>query len=329
MSAGSGPGPTAGATRNPRSLADGGRGAARAAGVAVTLLDGGMGQELVRRSGDEPTPLWATRVMLDHPGMVQAIHADYFAAGATIATANTYAIHRDRLEKFALVHRFAELHDRALAEAEAARAAHGSGRIAGSLGPLVASYRPDTLPPHDTAVALYAEVAALLAPRCDLLIAETVASLAHARAVIAAVRRAAPDTPLWLSVTVEDRDGARLRSGEPVAALAEVAPQVDAILANCSAPEAMDQAVPILAGLGRPCGAYANGFRQITADFLKDNPTVDALSPRPEMTPDRYADFALGWVAMGATIVGGCCETGPDHISTLARRLRAAGHRIV
>jgi S-methylmethionine-dependent homocysteine/selenocysteine methylase len=296
---------------------------------AITLLDGGMGQELVRRSGDEPTPLWATRVMLDHPGMVEAVHADYFAAGATIATANTYAIHHDRLVKFALDHRFAELHARALDEAHAARRTHGSGRIAGSLGPLVASYRPDTLPPHDQATALYAEVAALLAPRCDLLIGETVASLAHARALISGARRAAPDTPLWLSVTVEDRDGTRLRSGERLADLKDQLEGVAAILANCSAPEAMDQAMPILATLGLPFGAYANGFQMITSDFLKDNPTVDALTARPELTPDRYAVFALGWVARGASIVGGCCETGPDHIATLARRLREAGHQIV
>lgn len=63
----------------------------------ITLLDGGMGQELVRRSGDAPTPLWSSQVMRDHPGLVQAIHADFFDAGATVATANTYAILRDRL----------------------------------------------------------------------------------------------------------------------------------------------------------------------------------------------------------------------------------------
>lgn len=297
--------------------------------TGITLLDGGMGQELIRRAGDPPTPLWATRVMLDHPGLVQAIHADYFAAGATVATANTYAIHRDRFARFGLEHRFAQFHALALAEADAARAAHGAGRIAGSLGPLVGSYRPETLPPHDTAVALYAEVAGILAPRCDLLIGETVASLAHARALIEGVRRAAPGAELWLSVTVEDRDGTRLRSGEPVAALAALAPGVQAVLANCSAPEAMDQCVPILAAMGRPCGAYANGFQRITQDFLKDGATVDALSTRPELTPERYADFALGWVGMGATIVGGCCETGPAHIETLARRLIAAGHRIL
>ena len=94
----------------------------------ITLLDGGMGQELVARSGDEPTPLWATRVMLDHPGMVRDIHADYFNAGATVATTNTYAIHHDRLKGFGLDPMFHALHLRALAEAHEARAAFGAGR---------------------------------------------------------------------------------------------------------------------------------------------------------------------------------------------------------
>lgn len=295
----------------------------------VTLLDGGMGQELIARSGQPPTPLWATQVMIDRPGLVQSVHADYFAAGATIATANTYAILHDRLRSFGLDHRFAALHDQALREAGAARAAHGSGRIAGSLGPLVASYRPEVFPPHAEAVATYAELARLLAPRVDLLIAETVASLAHARAVLQGGR--AGYRPLWLSVTVDDRDGTRLRSGEPLADLAGIAGPggAQAILANCSAPEAMAAALDVFRGFGLPFGAYANGFRRITADFLKDNPTVDALETRPEMTPALYAGFALAWVEMGATIVGGCCETTPAHTAEIARRLRAAGHRIV
>jgi homocysteine S-methyltransferase len=37
----------------------------------------------------------------------------------------------------------------------------------------------------------------------------------------------------------------------------------------------------------------------------------------------------MGWVDAGATIVGGCCEVGPAHIAELARRLTAAGHKIV
>jgi homocysteine S-methyltransferase len=267
--------------------------------------------------------------MIDHPGLVRAVHADYFAAGATIATTNTYAIHHDRLVKFGKDHLFAALHAQALGEAQAARDAHGTGRIAGSIGPLGASYRADVMPEHGQAVALYREVATVLAPRVDLLIAETVASLAAAHAI--AEGAADCDRPLWLSVTVDDEDGTRLRSGEQLAGLGPILVRhgIAAVLANCSAPEAMAAAIGVLATFGLPFGAYANGFQQITKEFLKDSPTVDSLHARPEMTPDRYADFALSWVDMGATILGGCCETTPAHIAEIARRLTAAGHRIV
>ena len=293
----------------------------------IILLDGGMGQELIHRAGDRPTPLWSTQVMIDHPGLVQAVHADYFAAGASVATTNTYCVHHDRLEPAGLDGLFTSLHQAALAAARAARTAAGHGRIAGSIGPLVASYRPEVHPPHAEAVAKYAEVAALLSPHVDLILCETVASLAHASAIMEGALSVG--LPVWLSVTVDDRDGSRLRSGEAVADICAIGAGADALLANCSAPEAMAAALAALKGAGKPFGAYANGFTQITADFLKDLPTVDALRARRDLTPAVYADYALGWVAQGATIVGGCCEVGPAHIAELARRLVTAGHRIV
>jgi len=296
--------------------------------TSITLLDGGMGQELVKRSGDTATALWSTQVMLDHPGLVQAVHADYFAARATVATTNTYALHRDRLVGTCLQDRFTELHQLAISAAQQARDAHGAGQIAGSIGPLGASYRPDIHPPHDKAVASYSEVARLLAPAVDFIICETVASLAHASAVLEGAKAAGK--PVWLSVTVDDEDGTRLRSGEPVADIAPIAANgATALLANCSAPEAIAAALPGLAQSGLPTGAYANGFQQITKAFLRHKPTVDALSARCELTPDAYAEFALGWIKQGATIVGGCCEVGPDHIAALAQHLSVADHRIV
>ena len=294
----------------------------------ITLLDGGMGQELVARSGDEPTPLWATRVMIDHPGMVRDIHADYFRAGATVATTNTYAIHHDRLHRFGLDPMFHALHLRALAEAHEARAAHGSGRIAGSLGPLMASYRPDLTQPVAEAEPKYAEIARIMAPHVDLILCETMASVEMAEGAAAGAQAA--DKPVWLSVTVDDHDGRLLRSGEPVSDLARVIARypVAAVLANCSIPEAMGDALAALKTLGLPFGAYANGFTHISGNFLKDAPTVRDLTHRHDLTPQKYADFAMGWLDMGATIVGGCCEVGPAHIRHLADRLQAAGHQI-
>lgn len=295
----------------------------------ITLLDGGMGQELVARSGDDPTPLWATRVMIDHPGLVCAIHDDYFAAGATVATTNTYAIHHDRLERFDIDGQFHALHLRALAEAHDARGRHGSGRIAGSMGPLIATYRPEVTLPVDVAAPKYAEIARILGPHVDLILCETLASVEMCEGAVKGAAEAGK--PVWLSVTVDDHDGARLRSGEPITDLAPLVRKypVAAVLANCSVPEAMGAALSGLRSLGLPFGAYANGFTHISGNFLKDAPTVRELTHRHDLTPEKYADFAMEWVGMGASIVGGCCEVGPAHIRHLAQRLQAEGHRIV
>lgn len=295
----------------------------------ITLLDGGMGQELVARSGDVPTPLWATRVMIDHPGLVKAIHADYFAAGASVATTNTYNILHDRLVGVGLDPLYHALHLRALMEAHEARADAGRGIIAGSMGPLGESYRPDLTPAVAVSTALYAEKAALMAPHVDVILCETMSSLELCEGALAGAQVAGK--PVWLSISVDDRDGSRLRSGEPVADLAGVIAKhpTAAILANCSMPEAMASALVVLKTMGRPFGAYANGFSEISSLPLPDTKDAPAYCGRHDLTPQKYAAFALQWVAMGATIVGGCCDVGPAHIRHLADQLRSVGHAIL
>ncbi|UYV37470.1 homocysteine S-methyltransferase family protein [Rhodobacteraceae bacterium D3-12] len=296
--------------------------------TAITLLDGSIGQEIVKRSGDRATPLWSTAVMMDMPGVVRDVHLDYFKAGATIATANTYAVLRDRLARIGLENAFDHLNAQALVEAEAARALHGSGHIAASLGPIGASYRPDLHTPLEQAAAIFAERVALLHDRVDIFLIETVASIEHAHGALLGC--AAATKPVWLSLTVCDDDGTRLRSGEKLADLAalvsEYAPA--ALLLNCAPPEVMADGLAQLAAFGLPFGAYANGFTRISDGFLAEFPTVDALEQRTDLSPAAYADFAMSWVAQGATIIGGCCEVGPAHITELAKRLHAAGHTI-
>ena len=287
----------------------------------IILLDGGMGQELVHRAGDKPTPLWSTQVMIDYPGMVGSVHEDYRMAGATVHTANTYAILRDRLVDTEFEDQFETLHLNAIKEVS------GKGAVAGSLGPLRASYRPDLMPDHDVALREYGEIVALLAPHVDLFICETVASIAHAKAALEAA--SASGKPVWIALTVDDQDGTRLRSGEQIADVLPHLENAAAILANCSSPEAISDAVKVLATAGKPFGAYANGFTKIAEGFLGDKPTVDALTARKDLGPDAYAKFVMSWIESGATIVGGCCEVGPAHIAKLAECIRDAGHRII
>ena len=294
----------------------------------ITLLDGGMGQELVHRSTVPPTPLWSTQIMMDDPELVQSVHADFFAAGATVGTANTYAIHHDRLALVPEAASFEALHD--MARDLLIKASEGRKvRKALAIGPLGASYRPDLLPPHEKAVALFSEIASRHADWCDLVICETVVSVAHAKA--ARDGAAAAAKPVWLAFSVDDQDGTKLRSGEPLDDVLPVLAEggVDAVLLNCSTPEAISDGLPALAKSGLPFGAYANGFTSISAGFLEDAPTVDALSARKDLTPDAYASHVMSWVDQGATLVGGCCEVSPAHIAEIARRLKADGHTIV
>lgn len=294
----------------------------------ITLLDGSIGQKLVKRRGEQPTALWSTRVMIDELGLVGKIHRDYFDRGATVATTNTYAVHRSRLVRAGIEDQLEQLIDAALTQAELARDGR-AGRIAGALGPLLATYRPDLNPDPDEAAQKFAELVRLMQNRVDLFLIETVSSVTEAEGALRGTEGCGK--PVWLALSVMDEDGARLRSGEPLGAIAPLVERFDpqAVLINCTRPEAVPAALEILATLQRPYGAYANGFTRISDDFLKDAPTVDALEARHDLDPSAYAAHAMSWVDQGATIIGGCCEVGPEHIEALAKALRSAGHRIV
>lgn len=288
----------------------------------VMILDGGMGQELVARAEGKPSPLWATDVMMNQPELVRAIHDDYFRAGAEIATVNSYAVLRDRLAPSGIEDRFEALHLAACRMAVEARDAHGSGLVAGSLGPLGASYRPDLAPKPEVAAEAYAEIAELQKPFVDMFICETMSSLDQARGAM--MGAAVAGKPVWLAVTVDDDEGTRLRSGEAIEGVLDIVAEhrPAALLVNCSTPEAVTKALPVLAKAGVPLGAYANGFTRISDAFRGDRPTVDLLESRKDLDPEAYLAFAKGWVDAGATIIGGCCEVGPAHIRLLSERLK-------
>lgn len=288
----------------------------------ITILDGGMGQELVRRAG-RATPLWSTQALLDEPDLVRGVHRDFFAAGAEVATADTYALLPDRLAPHDLAERLEELIDIACTIAAEARDAAGRGLVAGSLGPLGFSYRPDLAPPVERAAEIYAHVAARQARVVDVLLLETMSSVDEARGALMGARTAGK--PVWLALSVMDEDGTRLRSGEALSDIAPLLPEYrpERVMLNCSRPEAVSRGLPILAGLGLPFGAYANGFTQIDPRFDRIGATTDLLTAREDVGPERYADFAAEWAEAGASTIGGCCEIGPAHIAELSRRLKS------
>jgi S-methylmethionine-dependent homocysteine/selenocysteine methylase len=270
---------------------------------------------------------------MNEPDLVQAVHEDYLRAGAMVITLNTYSTTPTRFARFGTSDQFVPLQRRAMDLARAARDAVGTdAAIAGCLPPLVGSYNPQLLPDYDTLLAEYRQIAGIEAEHVDLFLCETLSKADEARA--AAVAAAETGRPVWVAWTLSETlagDGSvRLRSGETIdqaiAALDGV--EVQAHLLNCCPPETITAGMPDLARGGRPYGGYANGFTPIPDGFVLGT-TVDMLGRRTDLGPAAYADHAIGWVDAGASIVGGCCETGPAHIAEIARRLEANGHRIV
>jgi S-methylmethionine-dependent homocysteine/selenocysteine methylase len=290
----------------------------------VTLLDGGMGQELLRRADAEPTPLWSAQVMIDQPELVSAVHEDFIRAGADVITVNTYTATRCRLGPAGLDHDYERLQTLACELAEAARRVRAVGdrdvTIAGCLSPYGWTYRPELAPPFDELWPQYAETAALQAPHVDVILCETMGSIDEARAAVTGA--STTGKPVWVSWTLRDDDSARLRSGERLADAVKALSELDpaAMLVNCSVPEALTTAVATLEPGGVPFGAYANGFSHIVDDYEPGSVTT-VLGHRDDLDPATYAEFALAWVEQGATIIGGCCDIGPEHIAELARRL--------
>jgi len=287
--------------------------------AGVVLMDGGMGQELLRRGLTEGPPgLWSANALLRSPEAVLEIHRDYIRAGARIITTNTYSTKRPRLEPAGLGDRLEPLNRLAGELACQARDEEGADvLIAGSLGPLYGSYRPDLVRPFEEIEPLYREQAEILAPYVDVFLCETMSCAAEAFA--AASGAAATGKPVWVAWTLDEEGKGRLRSGESVseAAAALEGLPVSGLLVNCCPPESITAAMPELAAQGPwPCGGYANGFALVPANWGPGD-AVAALGHREDLGPDAYARHVERWVAAGARLVGGCCEIGPEHIRRL------------
>jgi S-methylmethionine-dependent homocysteine/selenocysteine methylase len=290
----------------------------------VSILDGGMGRELLRSGAPFRQPEWSALALIEAPDFVARAHRAFADAGAEVLTTNSYALVPFHIGE----DRFADgrqLADRAGGLARAVAAKTGT-RVAGSLPPAFGSYRAD-LADADAAQPILATLAAGLSPHVDLWLAETLSALVEADAA----RRAIGDDtrPLWLSFTLADAEAApdrpaTLRSGEGVAAAAARAAALgaEALLFNCSQPEVMEAAVREARATLAPgiaVGVYANAFPPTPPDAVANSGLSDI---RQDLDPARYLGWARRWVDAGAAIVGGCCGIGPEHIALLADTFR-------
>ncbi len=277
------------------------------------LLDGALGTEIARRGFETRLPLWSAHALAHAPRVVAEIHAEHVHAGAEILTANTFRTHRRSLERGGLGSRARRLTAEAVALARQAAAPAGAF-VAGSIAPLEDCYRPDLVPDDAALVSEHGEMAGHLADAgADLLLVETMNTIREAWVATAAAR--ATGLPVMTSLVCDESEA--LLSGETVAAavraLAPLRPA--ALLVNCVPANAIERPLRALVA-AKPQGIRAGAYGNIGhAD------DVHGWAADADVPPGAYARLALAWIAAGASIVGGCCGTTPEHVAAIRRAL--------
>ena len=295
----------------------------------IILLDGGMGQELMKRSKSAPHPLWSAQVLRKEPELVKNLHIDFIEAGSRVISLNSYTATPERLDRDGAKGMFDELQEKAIEVANQARdyCKIADVKIAGCLPPLYGSYKPESAPPLEECIERYQVISNKQAPYVDLFICETMSSIKEAEASITAARSHNIET--WCSLTVADQGVSRLRSDEPLNKAIKHLNKFNhqANLLNCSIPESITLALNYLKSEKRLFGAYANGFTSIKE--LEIGGTVDVLKSRQDLGPEAYLKHIMGWIESGANIVGGCCEISPRHINYIYKTLKELNYEVV
>ena len=240
---------------------------------------------------------------LTRPEIVSEIHDAYFAAGADLATTNTFTATSIGQADYALERVAAEM---SLAGSRLARAAADEWTrrtperprfVAGALGPLNvslsvspkvddAAFRAVTF---DQVRETYAEqIAALAEGGVDLLLVETIFDTLNAKAAIVAARETAPELPLWLSFTAIDKSGRNL-SGQTAEAFWVSVEHARPLIAGVNCSLGATEMRPFLEGLARIADTYVScypnaGCRTRWVSTTSSRPTPAATSARSPRT---------------------------------------------
>jgi methionine synthase / methylenetetrahydrofolate reductase(NADPH) len=289
----------------------------------TVLCDGAMGTMLyargvfINRCYDE--------LNLSQPELVREIHGEYLQAGAEVVETNTFGANAFRLEMHGLKDKVREIN---LAGVKLARGCVEQIRekqasaafVAGAIGPLGVRLEPLGKVGLDEAKAAFAEQIRALAEGgpgvgVDLLIVETMTSLAEAEQAILAARSEAAGIPVVVMMTVDEDGNCLDGSSAETAAMKLTEWGADAVGCNCSAGPAT-----VLSVIER--------MRPVTTLPLAAMPNAGiprAVEGRTIYltSPEYMASFTRKLVKAGASIVGGCCGTTPSYTRAMRSALRA------
>lgn len=278
------------------------------------ILDGATGSNLQKagmKSGECPEQ-W----ILNHPDIFIDLQKKYIEAGSDAVYAPTFTSTRVKLDEYGLgakqreyVGRLVGLSKQAVEESRTDRKIY----VLGDISMTGLQIQPLGTMPFEELVDIYKEQVTLsVEAGVDGFVIETMMSLQEARAAVLAVKESC-DLPVFVTMTFQE-DGRTLYGTSPETAMVVLQEMgVDAVGINCSTgPDKMVDAV-------KSMKRYAK-----VPVIVKPNAGLPALVDGEtvyDMGPDEFAMAMKKLAEAGATVLGGCCGTTPEHIRCLKEAL--------
>ena len=287
------------------------------------VLDGGMGQELLARGMKPKGTLWSANALLDenYHQLLLDTHRDFVKAGAEVIVTATFTTRRKRLRDNNVEDKFEYLNKKAGQIALDVKKEFPNIFVAGGLPPQNLTYEADDRSDEEI-IKDFNEQAKLLDPYVDFFYFDVWSSIKEFRCGIKAIKEF--NKPYLIGIHISE--GTKLPSGENISDIKNIIDQqLLGIILACVSPENYEINLKELKNLNVPFGFKINGYittkpkNGYSATFAKLNGNPNEfLGHREDLTPEKVGKITKKYKDNGATILGGCCETRPLHISAMA-----------
>ena len=297
----------------------------------LRILDGGMGQELHAKGLVSKGTLWSTSALLDekYHDLVINCHLSYIAAGAEVIITNNFSSRRIRMEQNRVDHFFEFANKKACELALKAREKSKKKiMIGGSIPAQYDTYKED-IRDKNIIYKAFSEQISCIRDYVDFFYLDVISSgreIDIASEIIDKFKK-----PILVGVHL-NKNG-KLPSGETITEVVKKYKSSSwfGLIASCVSMEIAENSISEFKTQNLPFGYKVNLWgddepspvRKInTAKYNENAINLNTIMGKKEITDETFENLGKKFVENGATIIGGCCETSPNHISVLSKLKR-------
>ena len=296
--------------------------------LKTRILDGGMGQELLKRGLKPQGTLWSAAALIEkkYHQLVIDTHLDFINAGADVIVTTTFTARRIRLIQNKCEEHFEYVNTKAVELALKARDISKKNiLVAGGLPNQYQTYSENLGDDLNLIEKNFYDQAKLLKSNIDFFYLDVMGSGKECEIALKTIK----SFNLPVLVGVHIRKNGKLPSGENISEIVKKYKEENwlGIIAACVAPESYEIIIKELNNLDIPYGFKLNAFKNIPDNYgvlsssawgKNGNPTK-ILGKREDITEGKFYEFVKKFKNDGATILGGCCEIRPSHIKQIAK----------